>query len=335
MKKKTLKIINPDLNIHLVDILNLLDPSKTNKYTPFLISQFKKFNIRFEKATARVPLPVKTLLDKRYNEANLLQTHLLDFVLEIIGKENIHALETFNTHLDEKRTTLTDINQLDSFADIHEQVVLAELNRNNSQIKKEIATLYRDDTWLIVKPLTYESSKVYGATTKWCTSQRDNSRPFYEYSKEGVLIYILNRINNKKVAANWFKSTEGHTDLSWWDDEDRRLDSLQTNLPPFIIDKIKDLLITEILPNNHFFSKKEKKKSIEVLESPLVSQMHVFDTLVPSPDEWNSYRENTQDWTISDETGVKHMNIDEAVNKTLEYNYTYTALKKSFDNFDD
>ena len=332
MKKKILKVAHPDLNIHLVDILSLLDPSHTNKYTPFLIKQFKKFHTRFEKATSRANLPLKTLVDKRYKEATLLQTHLLDFVLDIIGKEHIHALETFNTHLDEKRTTITDINELESFGDIHEQVVLAELNRNNSQIKKEITTLYRDDTWLIVKPLTYESSKVYGAATKWCTSQRENKRPFYEYSKEGVLIYIINRINSKKVAANWYRSEEGHTELSWWDEKDRRLDSLQTNLPTFIIDKIKDFLISEKLPNYHFFSTKEKNKATEVLESPLVSR---YDTLIPSPDEWTVYRENTQDWTISDESGIHHMNIDEAVNKTLEYNYTYSALKKSLEDRDD
>ena len=327
MKKKILKSSHPDLEIHLVDTLTLLDPSPTNKYTPFLIKQFKKFHVRFEKATSRYGAPVKTLVDKSYKEANLLQTHLLDFVLEIIGKENIHALETFHNHMEEKRTVITDINDLESFGDIHEQVVLAELNRNNSKIKKDITTLYRDDTWLIIKPLTYESSKVYGAATKWCTSQRENSRPFYEYSKEGVLIYIINRVNNKKVAVNWYRSEEEHTELSWWDDKDRRLDSLQTNLPNFIINKVKDFLITEKLPNNHFFSEKEKNKSVEVLESPIVGSFN-YDTLIPSPDEWTVYRENTQDWTISDETGIRHLNIDETVNKTLECKYTYSALKK-------
>ena len=60
-----------------------------------------------------------------------------------------------------------------------------------------------------------------------------------------------------------------------------------------------------------------------------------YDTLIPSPDEWTVYRENTQDWTISDETGIRHLNIDETVNKTLECKYTYSALKKSFDTLDD
>jgi hypothetical protein len=338
MKKKTLRMEHPDLDIHLVDILALLDPSKTNKYTPFLIKQFKIFHERFEKATTSSLSTPKTLIDKQYKEANLLESHLLDFVLEMIGKENIHALETFDNHLKDKRTTISDITQLESFGDVHEQVVLAELKRNNSQIKKEIVTLYRDDTWLIIKPLTYESSKVYGATTKWCTSQRENSRPFYEYSKEGVLIYIVNRITNKKVAVNWYRSEEGHTELSWWDEKDRRLDSLQTNLPDFIINKVKELLISEKLPNHEFFSKKEKSKSTEVLESPIVSR---YGNLIPSPDEWTVYRENTDDWnaeyewTISDEAGIRHLNIDEAVNKTLEYNYTYSALRKSLDNLDD
>ena len=331
MKKKILKNSNPDLEIHLVDTLTLLDPSPTNKYTPFLIKQFKKFQSRFEKATTRAPLTVKTLLDKRYKEVNLLQMHLLDFIVEIIGKENIHALETFHNHLEEKRTTITDINELNSFGDVHEQVVLAELNRNNSQLKKEIITLYRDDTWVMVKPLSYEASKVYGASTKWCTSQRETSHPFYEYSQEGVLIYIINRITNIKVAVNWYRLTDGHPEVSWWDSEDRRLDSLQTNLPSHIIDKIKDLLITEKLPNHHFFTNKEKNKSKEVLDAT-PSLPAIFTA---PPDDWTLYRENTQDWTISDELGTRHLNIDEAVNKTLEYNYTYTALKKSLDGLDD
>ena len=60
MKKKTLRIEHPDLDIHLVDILALLDPSKTNKYTPFLIKQFKKFFTTFSKATTPEPInPLK------------------------------------------------------------------------------------------------------------------------------------------------------------------------------------------------------------------------------------------------------------------------------------
>ena len=334
MNKKTLKTSNPDLNIHLVEILTLLDPTKTNKYTPFLIKQFKKFLTNFEKATLPNPFPTKTFIDKIYKKSNLLDQHLLDFVLEIIGKDNIHALETFNNHLEDNRTTLVDINQLESFGDVHEQIVFAELKRHNSQIKKEISTLYRNKEWLIIKPLTYESAKVYGAATKWCTSQREDERPFYEYSKEGILLYIINRINSKKVAVNWYVEKENYIDLSWWDAKDRRLDSLQTNLPTFIIDKIKDFLITEKLPNYNFFSKKEKEKCERVLNRPVTN-------LILSPNEGAIDRENTGDWnsenvwTTSDDTGVHHMNIDTTVNKVLEYNYTYSALKQSLDNLDD
>jgi hypothetical protein len=327
MKKKILKNVHSDLEIHLVDILNLVDPSLTNKYTPFLVTQFKKFKSRFDKATTISRHEPQTLLEKRYQEATLLQTHLLDFIVEIMGKENIQALETFHKHVEEKRTSIKDVNELDSFGDIHEQIVLAELNRHNTQLKKEIHTLYRDETWTLIKPLSYEASKVYGASTKWCTSQRDNSYPFYEYSQEGVLIYIINRLTNMKIAVNWYRSGEGHPELSWWDSKDKRLDSLQTNLPTHIIDKIKELLITEKLPNYHFFSEKEKNKCKEKMKSSLQTPQPVLGT--NQPDEWTIYRENTQDWAISDELGTRHLNIDEAVNKTLEYNYTYTALRDS------
>lgn len=356
MKKKELKNTHSELTIHLVDILNLLDPSKTNKYTPFLINEFKKFLTNFKNAEnpnppqypslsfdhTTHPTPAKTFLDKLYKKSNLLDHYLLDFVLEIMGKENIHALIDFNTHLENKRTKITDISKLESFGDIHEQLVLAELKHNNSKIKKEITTLYDDDEWLIIKPLTYEASKVYGASTKWCTSQRDSARPFYEYSKDGIFLYIINRLTNKKIAVSW--TIDGsYIELSWWDEFDRRLDSMQTKLPNSILEKIKELLKSEKLTNYTFFSKKEKNKCENILNK--------YNFLSSSPDQWREYNQNTEtiydspnewrdagdetNWTISDETGTQSMNIDKIINKTLEYNYTYKSIKKSLEDLND
>ena len=75
------------------------------------------------------------------------------------------------------------------------------------------------------------------------------------------------------------------------------------------------------------YSKVSKNKCKENMKSSLQTPQPVLGT--NQPDEWTIYREDTQDWTISDELGTRHLNIDEAVNKTLEYNYTYTALRDS------
>jgi len=337
MKKKELKANHPELDIHLVDVLNLLDPSQTNKYTQFLIKEFKKIYSNFEKSERIHPTLHTPTIGKLFKSGSVLEHHILDFIIEILGKENIHALIDFNTHLENKRTQITDISKLESFGDVHEQLVLAELKYSNNKIKKEVSTLYDDGVWLIIKPLTYESSKVYGASTKWCTSQRDNPRPFYEYSKEGIFLYIINRVTNKKIAVNW--TIDGsHIELSWWDEVDNRLDSMQTQLPKHILEKIKELLKSENLPNHNFFNKKEKNKCEDVLNK--------YSSVIPSPDAWAVYNRNTEtndwysmsdgnNWTISDESDVHSMGVDEVINKTLEYNYTYKSLKKSLEDLND
>jgi hypothetical protein len=44
MKKRTLKDHNSWANINIIDLLSILDPSKTNKFLPFLIKHYKNVN---------------------------------------------------------------------------------------------------------------------------------------------------------------------------------------------------------------------------------------------------------------------------------------------------
>ena len=102
--------------------------------------------------------------------------------------------------------------------------------------------MHEDEEWLIIKPLTYESSKKYGAGTRWCTAAESEDYQFYNYTSRGILIYTINKKTGYKVATFKNLDKEHTRELSFWDAEDNRLDSLELNLP----DDIMDIIITDL-----------------------------------------------------------------------------------------
>jgi hypothetical protein len=81
---------------------------------------------------------------------------------------------------------------------------IVEENKSRKEIEKEaksqVEKLYEDDTYLVLKPKTYEASCYYGSGTKWCTSSKDTKEHFRKYSKEGNLYYFINKKYNIKFA---------------------------------------------------------------------------------------------------------------------------------------
>jgi hypothetical protein len=116
---------------------------------------------------------------------------------------------------------------------------LAEMVLDAKLLEKQTKIVYEDDEWLLVRPLTYQSSKKYGANTKWCTTQSDNSEYFLKYSSKGVLIYCINKKTGYKVAS--FNSLDKNDpEFSFWNQKDSRIDSLQTELTDELIAHLSD-----------------------------------------------------------------------------------------------
>ena len=124
---------------------------------------------------------------------------------------------------------------------------------------KRTKEIYRDDRWLVVKPLTLNASIKYGYNTKWCTASKDNPLTFYKYSKEGILIYVIERKTNIKWAVYWEINEVGKKcEMSWWNAEDDRLDSMLVIIPEYIMSTIKSELFLESQPNLYYFSENQK-----------------------------------------------------------------------------
>ena len=99
---------------------------------------------------------------------------------------------------------------------------------------------YEDDEWLIVRPLSHLASRKYGAGSKWCTAATNDSHTFYDYTSSGCLVYIIKKTENFKVAA--YKRLHDGDGLSFWNQIDNRIDSIESGLPFEILSKVKTII---------------------------------------------------------------------------------------------
>lgn len=303
MGKKDLKNQNKELVVDIIDILGELDPSKTNKFLALLIKRFKEESSDFKK-------------------------YIKSEIEHLMGLENLRALKDFNNHLENNRTTIKDVTQINNFGDLHEELVFVELNLKKKDLKKEIKVLYKDEEWLVLKPLSYDSSKVYGGGTKWCTSSREDDTQFYNYSNDGVLIYVIRLGTNEKFGIHWYFEKNKSVEMSWWDVEDRKVDSLTLNVPI----KITQVVLNEFLEtknsNSHYFKGKDKERAQHLKNKrggsviPLYTDLDMVgpETLTAPDPQWAI--ENIGNITTT-------LGVDGAINKTLEYTYIAETMKKS------
>jgi hypothetical protein len=207
-----LKEQHPDLNVSIIDIISYLDPTDSYKYIEFLIKNFKR--------------------DSQYYSPN--KEEFMGYMgVFLFGSGEIEALNEFERHSKANRIKIKDISQYSNFLELNESVVLAQEIENRKKIEKEILNIHEDDTWLILTPLSFEASKVYGANTKWCVTQE---KYWNQYLTTHRLIYVLNKKTDTKIAFSRDFSKEK---FQAWDQLDKEVD-------PMFIDFIPDELFLKI-----------------------------------------------------------------------------------------
>jgi len=131
----------------------------------------------------------------------------------------------------------------------------AEIKQGVKNKKNRIVILHTDDEWLVLKPLSVEASVNYGYGTKWCTSMKEGNSYFHKYSKNGVLIFVINRKNGVKYA--FYSSPK---EYSVWTVTDARIDSMETTIPFELLCQIKGWTnFDEVGPNYNYFEDEDKE----------------------------------------------------------------------------
>ena len=182
-KLKDLK--SPEYVIDFVELFAEMDPSETNKYVPFYLKLAKDY--------------ITDIKNDFVNETFKGVGELVkDF--EELAKRN---------QLENK-----DIYSYPDYEAIERAVKEGKAKITESQVKKhETLILFEDDNYLLVRPKSIRSSRIYGATTKWCTAsdRHDYEQYFQNYTKEGILVYFINKKENPQ--SNIYAKIAFHNDL--------------------------------------------------------------------------------------------------------------------------
>lgn len=293
MSKKQLKEKHKNLEINLVDIVSKLDPSDTGKYTKFLTnflikrieetSNPNELNIRKGSLGGRIkkiPSLRNTLLEgfKIPSGSNEVENLFIDYLINMYSTENVENLFLFNQHLENDRIPngYRDISNYENWDDINKQVSIATINYEKKRLEKEVKITLETEEWLAIRPLTMSSSLIYGSATKWCTASKNNHEYFYRYSSNGVLNYVINKLNGDKYGVYYDKDGK---EFSIWDSSDKRVDSIESSIPQNIILQIYLNSKLENV-NYEYFSDSEKENSSKYYqgfeeEYPVYEMAHV------------------------------------------------------------
>ncbi len=200
-KIKDLKQQNPDYLIDVIDVLSSMDPTKTNKYLPFMIKCTNDW--------------VKWINDELKNET---------------FKEMFEVVKDFHDLSERNLLENKDIYSYESNQDIMEAVKLAKEKVTRSEVKnKETIVLFEDERWLVLQPLSIRSSNLYGKSTKWCVSSEDNTygKYFKQYTESGVLVFVIDKsVKESEYFKNDFSKIAFHNDkkkqdgITIWDVKD-------------------------------------------------------------------------------------------------------------------
>lgn len=170
-------------------------------------------------------------------------------MLDIVGRENVNNLIKFADYNERKLIDQNDISQYSSFADLENQLSLAELKLIDKDLQKQTHVLLDTEEWLIIKPLSFEASLKYGASTRWCTAMKNDPEYFARYAKRGIVIYCINKLTGHKVAAFKNLNPDYDRETSFWNAQDARIDSMETDLPHNVLEIIRFEFITAKLTN--------------------------------------------------------------------------------------
>jgi len=240
-KLSTLKEQNPNMNIGVIDALSIL--FEKTKYVELTLNLHKQnFHKRIHKDHIKNSYTT-TLVDMGFKEEFVKQLPLptLVAVTDALDSVNDNTLMEVNRFVELNERNLIDNKDITSYKSLDEvmaAISIAELKMINKDLEKFVLKLYEDDEWLIVKPLTYESSCKYGAGTKWCTASTSEEYQYHNYTRRGIVIYTMSKKTGAKVATFKNLDDDHSRETSFWNEVDDRIDSTESNLPSHILNVI-------------------------------------------------------------------------------------------------
>lgn len=273
----------PHLNMSFFDLMVRMDNTKTYKYLPLLCKLFSK---RFDLKTLynnpiKASMEIKeSLQDKNINVSDLTggQACVLNELVQFQNGDLYSIFPEFCDYMERGKIQNKDITSYDSIEEIRMATSLASIKEMDEEMSKQVIKEHEDDTWLVVRPLTFAASSRYGASTKWCTTYKSEKQYFEKYWRQGVLAYFLNKKTGYKFAM--FKDVNDN-DLSFWNAADMRTDFLSLEIDDYLIPIVRALTKSRLTNKNLSSDEIQKQVHIECLGHEFKSPSMSVEIAIP------------------------------------------------------
>jgi hypothetical protein len=240
-------------DISIIDILSELDTTGTNKYTELFLKSIQNEHNYLYKNEVNIDSDwylnkLNEWFDLELNSENNINDGELQFIKfkllnTFINEANFLKIKKFIDY-SERKLIKTDVNQIKTIEDIDRLICISDFKNIDKELSKDVLIEFKDENWLLIRPLTYESSLKYGASTKWCTASKDTYDHFFRYTESGILIYCIDLKRGDKFGFHRDipQSDNRHNnDISFWNTADYRVDSMQCNFSPDVINHLMNI----------------------------------------------------------------------------------------------
>lgn len=283
---KKIKKENDVIDISLIDLMGKLDTSETKKYTQFLVKILKKSFDNDIKYMVKDSSSRERKLDEVLGNNTFDSWMTKRLIGHLYGWDEMNLFVEFCDYMERGLTNEKDVSKYDSWEMVATEVYQAKNRDLFKKAKKQVKVVYEDDQYFCIKPLTYEASVSYGYQTKWCTASVHDQSYFYNHSRDGVLVYVIDKINNMKFGFY-------HNDhqIQIYNQKDDRVDSMETGLPLELLHKLFSEMKSDVKDKNFnykLFSESELKKMT----------MYRYDEPIPVPMEEMMTEEMTEEMMV-------------------------------------
>ena len=238
----------PELNITMFDLFKRIDTSNTYKYFPILCKILgSRFNVKNQFLNDKSYLAESLLrmhsdlLDKGVSTDNVTDNELftLNYFSDYFITDHLITVRDFIRYLDKNLIQNKDVTSYSTIDDLRAAITVASMKEFNKDLEGQIVKEFEDDKWLIVRPLTFQSSSKYGATTRWCTTYKQDKHYFQKYWERGILVYFINKQSGYKFAG--YKALKHDDEFSFWNAEDNRVDYLSVESDDYLYSIVRQI----------------------------------------------------------------------------------------------
>lgn len=231
----------PELSLTMFDLFERIDTTKTYKYFPLMCKLFTS-RWKLEPIEKDFSSEMKNRLESKGIKITDEKDSLVHAMLRLADNYSDDMFLTtkeFIERMENNKIQNKDLSTYNSLENLRTAITLSSIKEIERGLEKQVIKEFEDDTWLVVRPLTFQASSKYGANTRWCTTYSKEKEYFAKYWRRGILVYFINKQTGFKFAG--YKSLFGDPELSFWDPTDQRVDYLQLDIDDYLFSITKKI----------------------------------------------------------------------------------------------